>query len=91
MVFSGDSLLQETMVPPQGGHVTFVVETGDANWYGFMLMSEATRGRSGPAKSRGSDSACGAANPIANDGPANWSRFSVMVSPMRSPDYASRG
>ena len=38
-VFSGNSLMQETTVPHEGGHVTFVVETQDANWYGFMLMS----------------------------------------------------
>ena len=38
-MFSGNSLMQETTVPHEGGHVTFVVETQDANWYGFMLMS----------------------------------------------------
>ena len=33
------SLVIEASVPRAGGHVTCVVETQDANWYGFMLLS----------------------------------------------------
>ena len=36
------SHFQSTSVPPGGGHVTFVVETQDTSWYGFMLSTSAS-------------------------------------------------
>ena len=41
-VFRGDALVQETELPDDGGHLVFVVETQDASWYGFTLMSDRT-------------------------------------------------
>jgi hypothetical protein len=36
------SHVQTSSVPPGVGHVTFVVQTQDASWYGFMLSTSAS-------------------------------------------------